>query len=183
MNKELILLMRSKAVLESGLNQIKSSQCAVDAQRVTSDTYIKLITTLFQSATTERKAELRDQLNAALYEGNDSEMTFELPNKMKKRDEKAMQKKSRIDSRSDSGKSGKEASERETITEHFRQRKSPSPAQYSERYLLHSARKQQEAGGHSKPTEAARTNTPMNTLKAGRSGNTAQSGPHSCTTR
>ena len=108
---------------------------------MTSDTYINLITTLFKSATTERKSDLREKLNAIMYDGNESETTFEFPNKMRKRDEKVMQKKKRIDSRSDSGKSGKEISEWETITEHFHQRKSPSPAQYSERHLLNASRR------------------------------------------
>ena len=117
---------------------------------MTSDTYINLITTLFKSTSTERKCDLREKLNAAMYDGDDSEMTFELPHKMKKRDEKAMHKKKRVESRSDSGKSGKEISEWETITEHFHQRKSPSPAQYSERYLNNSLRRQHEAGVHSK---------------------------------
>lgn len=71
MNKELILLMESKAVLERGFLSLKQAHTSPDAQDITSDTYVSLITKLFKTLGSDRKIELRDKLSDALNDESD----------------------------------------------------------------------------------------------------------------
>ena len=60
MNKELILLMESKAVLEKGFLSLKQSSSASDARQITSDTYVTLLNQLFETIPTDRRGYLRE---------------------------------------------------------------------------------------------------------------------------
>ena len=94
LNRELIVLMESKAILERGFLSLKQASNSTDAEDITSDTYVKLMARLFETVRDDRKAELREKLNEALNgEEEDSETSLALPFKMKKRDTKILRKK------------------------------------------------------------------------------------------
>lgn len=93
MNKQLIVLMKSKAILEQGFNRIRQTRFGTDAQDITTDTYVTLFTELFESVSNDVRLDLREKLSAVLNEDTDSWLTFELPLKMKKRDTKVFEKK------------------------------------------------------------------------------------------
>ena len=73
LNRELIILMESKAILERGFLSLKQATSSPDAEDITSDTYVKLMVKLFDTISDDRKAELREKLNEAINDGEDSE--------------------------------------------------------------------------------------------------------------
>ena len=127
LNRELIVLMESKAILERGFLSLKQASSSIDAEDITSDTYVRLMVRLFETISDHRKAELREKLKEVLKdEEEDSETTLALPLKMKRRDTKILRKKFNLKNGSD--KASRESPEWETITEHFHQKKSPMPS-------------------------------------------------------
>ena len=60
MNRELILLMESKAVLEKGFLSLKQSSSATDAKEITSNTYVTLLNKLLETIPSDRREYLRE---------------------------------------------------------------------------------------------------------------------------
>ena len=115
--------MESKAVLEKGFLSLKQSGSEADAKGITSETYVTLLSKLFETIPSDRKSYLREQLQDTLAEESDN-LSVQLPMKLRKRDTKIFQKE--YEAKKLSAKSRTESQKDwETITEHFNKRKSP----------------------------------------------------------
>ena len=78
--------MKSVQLLHQGLDQIKSCQSLDIAQDITSDTYIKIFTTLIESVGEERRADLQQKILSSVMEDSASEFSGSLLGKRRRVD-------------------------------------------------------------------------------------------------
>ena len=86
LKKEFAVFMNSVSILNQGLLHIKTCQSPDVCHDITTDTYVKLITTLLETVGEDRKADLRDRLATAMIDDSVSEYSVALATKRRRTD-------------------------------------------------------------------------------------------------